>query len=94
MSKKKRVRRVRRVKSTAFGEYQDQALGVTQASVVMGVGSGVVAGVGGPTAAGGQAALATFSGFMPVTSQVAAGGITIRELQKMGGKKKKKGVLR
>lgn len=66
-------------------KYSETGLGITKASVVMGVGASAVHQAGGN--AGGINAMANM---MPTVGSVAGGGMAIQSLKMLDSKKKKK----
>ncbi len=59
------------------------AMGIVSGGVILGVGSSVVGGVGGSTAASSQAGLGAAAGFLPPMGATVGAGLTVQQLRKL-----------
>jgi len=57
------------------------AIGLLGAGVGLGIGSSVIGGIGGPTAASAQAGLTGAASFLPVAGTAVGGFLVVRQLQ-------------
>lgn len=64
--------------------------GIVVGATILGVGSSVVGGIGGSTAASAQAGLGAAAGFLPVIGTAVGAGVVIRQLDNLQESTKRK----